>query len=222
MNRCFLLVVCLLASCQHRDNEVRTATPSPAVAPQTVPADRAAPADGEISGRVVETMDAAGYTYARLDRNGTQLWVAGPQSKLAIGTKLERLEGTLMPNFHSNTLNRTFDQIYFVGGFGAGVAAAAPSAPADHATVDRPPATAGDDVSGTVLETMDAAGYTYAQLDRGGSKVWVAGPTTKLAVGTKLGRMSGTLMTGFHSKTLSRTFDQIYFIGTYAIDPAKP
>ncbi|MBA2543891.1 MAG: hypothetical protein H0V17_29875, partial [Deltaproteobacteria bacterium] len=75
--------------------------------------------------------------------------------------------------------------------------------------------------SGTVLVTMDAAGYTYAQLDHGGTKVWIAGPTTKLAVGTKLGRMPGTLMSDFHSKTLARTFDQIYFVGNFAVDPTK-
>ncbi len=199
MKRCVLCVLWLLASCQHRDNEVRTS--APAVATQPPPA----VADGEISGRVVETMDAASYTYARLERANSSIWIAGPQTKLAVGTQLTQLEGQLMTEFHSNTLNRTFPEIYFVTGFGAAPVATEPAAPA------------GDQVSGTVLVTMDAAGYTYAQLDQAGTKVWVAGPTTKLAVGTKLGRMTGTLMSAFHSKTLDRTFDEIYFVGNYAL-----
>jgi len=62
---------------------------------------------------------------------------------------------------------------------------------------------------------MDSGGYTYAKIDRGGATVWVAGPATKLVVGTKVGAMSGTLMTGFRSDTLARTFDQIYFVSSF-------
>ena len=64
---------------------------------------------------------------------------------------------------------------------------------------------------------MDAASYTYAEVDHNGTKSWVAGPTTKLAVGTKLGKMSGSLMSAFHSSTLNRTFDQILLRRVYAI-----
>lgn len=128
-----------------------------------------------------------------------------------------------MADFHSNTLNRTFPQIYFVSGFGASAAPMANHPAPNHppAAPAAAPAADGDAVSGTVLATMDGGGYTYAQLDQNGTKVWVAGPATKLAVGTKVGRMTGTLMTGFKSSTLNRTFDQIYFVGTYAVDPAR-
>jgi hypothetical protein len=78
------------------------------------------------------------------------------------------------------------------------------------------PAAAGDSLDGMVVETMNAGGYTYAKLDQGGGKqVWVAGPETPLTVGAKLTHLSGTLMTGFQSPTLNRTFDQIYFVGTF-------
>ena len=193
--------------------------PAPAPPPPTATAPAAG---GGISGTVVETMDASTYTYARLDHDGTQIWVAGPQTKIAVGTRLGAMQGELMTGFKSDTLKRTFDQIYFVSAFaidGAGPAAAAP------------PAAAGDELSGTVVETMNAAGYTYAQLDHAGTKIWVAGPETKLAVGTKLGKLTGQLMTAFKSDTLKRTFDQIYFIGGWGDgspmapahpDPAKP
>ena len=100
-------------------------------------------------------------------------------------------------------------------------AVAAPSAPMP--TPSQEPA--GDGVSGTVVETMDASAYTYALLERGGQKVWVAGPQTKLAVGAVIGPVSGSPMPGFHSDTLNRTFDQIYFISAFPVvggAPANP
>jgi len=191
-------------------------------APVAPPTATAPAAGGGISGTVVETMDASTYTYARLDHGGTQIWVAGPQTKLAVGTVLGPMQGELMAGFKSDTLKRTFDQIYFINAFAieGGAAAAGP-----------PAAAAGDELSGTVVETMNAAGYTYAQLDHGGTKIWIAGPETKLAVGAKLGKMTGQLMTAFKSDTLKRTFDQIYFVGAWGEggpvaaahpEPAKP
>ncbi|HET7502888.1 MAG TPA: hypothetical protein VFK02_17825 [Kofleriaceae bacterium] len=76
---------------------------------------------------------------------------------------------------------------------------------------------AGDSVSGTVVETMNSGGYTYARLEDGGKQVWVAGPETPLTVGTKIGKVSGMVMSGFKSTTLNRTFDQIYFIGSFDV-----
>ncbi|MBL0217256.1 MAG: DNA-binding protein [Myxococcales bacterium] len=101
------------------------------------------------------------------------------------------------------------------------VTPAAPGAMAN--TPGAPPAPAGDEgMSGTITETMDSGGYTYAKLDNGTRQVWVAGPETKLAVGTKIGTVSGTLMAGFRSTTLNRTFDEIYFIGSFPIAGSAP
>ena len=63
-------------------------------------------------------MPASTYTYARLDHGGHEIWVAGPETALAVGAKVGPLQGTLMTNFHSDTLNRTFPEIYFVSTFG--------------------------------------------------------------------------------------------------------
>jgi hypothetical protein len=189
---------------------------APAPAPSGAPP-APAPAAGEISGTVVETMDASEYTYARLEHDGSSVWVAGPQTALALGTKIGPLAGTAMPGFHSEKLNRTFEQIYFITSFGT-VGAATPTPPVAAA-----PATAGGEISGVVTETMNAGGYTYAQLDRAGTKLWVAGPETKLEVGSTLGAMTGTMMPKFHSDTLKRTFDEIYFINTFVVAaPAIP
>lgn len=69
--------------------------------------------------------------------------------------------------------------------------------------------------SGTVEETMEAGGYTYALLDTTAGEVWVAGPQTAgVAVGQPLSAPSGMLMTDFNSPTLDRTFAEIYFVSS--------
>src|SRR5438309_907893 len=85
---------------------------------------------------------------------------------------------------------------------------AAPAAPAAPGPGVAAPAAAEppgqDSVQGTVVETMSSGGYTYAKLEDGGKQVWVAGPETALAVGAKIGKANGMLMTGFRSTTLNR------------------
>ena len=139
-----LLGLCATLAFAGCTKEPPKSSPTPAAPPATTalpPADRApapaasapspVPPGQPLSGTVVETMSSGGYTYAKLDQGGSQVWVAGPETPLAVGSKVAKLDGTLMPNFRSNTLNRTFDQIYFVGTFGevAG-ATAAPGATA--------------------------------------------------------------------------------------------
>lgn len=213
-----LLFVLALIGCKREPSPAATAPPSPTAA---------APAAGgaDLSGTVGETMSSGGYTYARLDRGSTQTWIAGPETKLAVGAVLGKMDGTLMTNFRSDTLKRTFDKIYFVTEFPTGSSAAAAVAAhgevAMPATPSAPPA-GDDDIEGKILETMNSGGYTYVHLDHAGTKMWIAGPETKLAVGTSLGKMAGTLMTDFRSNTLNRTFDRIYFVGAFPGAAAAP
>jgi hypothetical protein len=197
----------VLAACQRNPSKLNDDLGTPAKAAETDPTPWPSSSGDTISGTVVETMGASTYTYARLDRQGEQIWVAGPETKLVVGAKLGPISGTLMKGFHSDTLDRTFPEIYFVNTFGQ------PIPQSHHVSTART-----GELGGTVVETMDAGGYTYAQLvDHAGAKTWLAGPATKLAVGTKVAGMTGTLMTAFHSDTLKRTFDQIYFVNSYAI-----
>lgn len=66
-------------------------------------------------------------------------------------------------------------------------------------------------LSGTVLETMNASGYTYFQVDSGQQKSWVAIPETTIIKGEKVQYQAGMTMENFHSKTLNRTFSTIVF-----------
>jgi hypothetical protein len=84
---------------------------------------------GNISGKVVETMNAGGYTYVCVEKNGKKTWVAVPEMKVAVGSKMSFQPGAVMPNFTSKTLNRTFDSIIFSGGPVAAGGQAAPAMP---------------------------------------------------------------------------------------------
>lgn len=70
-------------------------------------------------------------------------------------------------------------------------------------------------LTGTVVESFEAGGYTYAQIDTGSEKVWAAGPVTALEPGTEVRISTGMPMRNFHSKGLNRDFELIYFIGTF-------
>ena len=89
------------------------------------------------TGKVVETMNAASYTYVLVDTGKVKLWAAGPQIPIKVGDAVTVTGGTPMPNYHSKTLKRDFDVVYFAGslqGNGAGTVAGNADAklPAGH------------------------------------------------------------------------------------------
>lgn len=65
--------------------------------------------------------------------------------------------------------------------------------------------------SGIVLETMDAADYTYIKVQTDEDNVWVAMPTTKVKTGVRVNYALGMVMRDFESKTLGRTFAKVIF-----------
>jgi hypothetical protein len=124
--------LCLLIGC----TEDAPAPKADAVKPstQTAPAATAAPqsAPGK-SGKVIETMDAAGYTYVQVDTGSEQIWAAAPQFAVKVGDDVIVPEGMPMPNFESKSLKRTFDVVYFVPSvLVGGTASVAGELPADH------------------------------------------------------------------------------------------
>jgi len=68
---------------------------------------------GRISGKVIETMNTGGYTYVRLDSGTNKIWAAGPQSEVKVGDSVAISDAMPMPNYHSKTLNRDFEVVYF-------------------------------------------------------------------------------------------------------------
>jgi hypothetical protein len=72
---------------------------------------------------------------------------------------------------------------------------------------------------------MDAGGYTYVLIDLVEEQRWYAGPVTAISVGDVVQTTNGMSMGAFTSKTLNRTFDDLYFVGTLdnlSATPAMP
>ncbi len=89
--------------------------------------------EGVLAGTVVETMDAGGYTYALLDDGSGEVWVAGPQAAVQVGESLQAHRTMKMEGFHSKSLDRTFEVIWFAGRWGRPGELAEPGAlPAGH------------------------------------------------------------------------------------------
>ena len=66
--------------------------------------------------------------------------------------------------------------------------------------------------TGTALETIKADRYTYVQVDTGTEKVWAATPEFRGKVGDTVVVPKGLAMQNFHSKTLERDFEVVYFV----------
>jgi hypothetical protein len=80
------------------------------------PASKSTAEDNSLSGKVVETMNAGGYTYVCIEKSGKKTWVAVPQTSVTVGQQISFEPGQEMQNFTSKSLNRTFDSIIFSGG----------------------------------------------------------------------------------------------------------
>ncbi|HPF69462.1 MAG TPA: nucleotide-binding protein [Candidatus Krumholzibacteria bacterium] len=125
MKKISLIVILVLASallvvagCNKDGATTRKVATTETPAQEAAPAAAAPAADASMwSGTVAETMDAGGYTYVLLDRGADKIWVAGPQTTVKVGDAIVMSPGMAMNNFESKTLERTFDVIYFVGGF---------------------------------------------------------------------------------------------------------
>lgn len=156
--------------------------------PQTaVPPSPVSSVAGLTTGKVIETMNSGGYTYVHVDTGSEAIWAAGPETVVAVGDVVSFPPGMQMANFESESLNRTFDVVYFVSEIKTGSAASGkPQMPMGHPQVG---------ASGADVDDMDFAGITvpeggqniatlYAQKDRlVGRSVVVRGKVVKFTAG---------------------------------------
>ncbi|MEJ2616894.1 MAG: GW dipeptide domain-containing protein [Ignavibacteriaceae bacterium] len=63
---------------------------------------------------VLDNMNASNYTYLKVKENDSEYWIAVPQMEVQKGETLYFGKSMEMKNFHSETLNKTFDSILFV------------------------------------------------------------------------------------------------------------
>lgn len=88
-------------------------------------------------------------------------------------------------------------------------ASATPAAPAPAAAAQPEEKVS---LSGKILQTMDAGGYSYIYLEtKDGKKKWVAISATPVKVGSNVTFKPGTEMINFESKALKRVFEAITF-----------
>lgn len=96
------------------------------------PAAPGAPAAGAgaVRGKLIERIDAAPYSYLKLQGPAGEIWAAVPQVAVEKGADVVIENPMPMDGFESKTLNRKFDKIYFgtLGGQGGAPQAAAPGA----------------------------------------------------------------------------------------------
>ena len=71
--------------------------------------------------------------------------------------------------------------------------------------------TLGGELTGPVVEQLSASPYIYLRVKTTKGDVWTAVPEAKIANGATVTVFNPMLMTGFASKSLNRTFDEIYF-----------
>ncbi|UCG14196.1 MAG: nucleotide-binding protein [Deltaproteobacteria bacterium] len=70
---------------------------------------------GGFSGTVAETIKVERYTYVQVDTGTEKIWAATSEFHGKVGDTVVVPDGLVMKNFHSNTLKRDFELVYFVG-----------------------------------------------------------------------------------------------------------
>jgi predicted lipoprotein len=235
----FGLIVVLLSSCAGTVKVTQPAVQTAPLQPEAAkpPVTMAKPETPPLEGKVVETMNAGSYTYISLEKDGKKGWVAVPFTEVAVGQEIKVKPGTEMGLFSSKTLKRSFDNITFSPGLVTEVKSEATQAqpaaegamklPAGHKAVDKnakprsmtemknasASGVMAANLSGKVVETMDAGGYTYINLEKDGKQTWAAVPNMRVTVGENMELQPGAVMTNFTSKSLNKTFESVVFSG---------
>jgi hypothetical protein len=136
------------AGCSHQPAPAAAAAsatpPGAEAAPAALPASSsaaAAPGVETVTGEVLETIDAASYTYVRLKTDKGELWAATGKTTVKVGERVTVPLETEMRDFHSPSLKRSFPLIYFVSQIGReGQEAAPPPMAVGHGQGGMPPA----------------------------------------------------------------------------------
>ncbi|MBI5107388.1 MAG: hypothetical protein HZA62_01445 [Rhodocyclales bacterium] len=91
--------------------------PSPAQARELLMPDRpSTPEDLPNQGRVLSSIDANEFTYIEVAReDGGREWIAAPKVALKVGSRIRYEAGSVMTDFYSKLLMRSFPSVMFVG-----------------------------------------------------------------------------------------------------------
>jgi hypothetical protein len=99
-----IMVMIGLSACQKKEKPKTAAAKLPA---------------GTHEVKVLDFINVPNYTYLNVSENGKDYWLAAPTTKVEKGETIYYSKGMEMKNFHSKTINKTFDSIFFVQGISA-------------------------------------------------------------------------------------------------------
>jgi hypothetical protein len=140
-------------------------------------------------------------------------WMALPLFNPKVGEVFYFDGGLQMGEFHSKELDRTFDQINFIGYLSTSLEVSektiVPKPVIDTIPIDAPPV-----LLHTVLvkEVIQAGGYTYLRVDEEGKEEWIAIVKQQANPGEYYTYEDATPMKQFKSRELERTFDEVLFV----------
>jgi len=164
-----LLAALSTLACSSQSGEAPVnAAPSAGAAQPGAPAADAhsvALAGSTVKGKIVETMDSGGYTYALIDTGTEQIWAATTQVAVALGDPVTIVNPMVMPSFHSSTLDRTFDRVLFTDSFSGGAAEADPHGGMMSSFHGGQPPTGAVDLEGISVEPAEG-GVTVEEVFR--------------------------------------------------------
>jgi hypothetical protein len=141
---------------------------------------------GMVRGKVLETMDAAGYTYTLIEMENENRWVASQPVKVEVGDVVQTTQGMAMTAFHSKALNRTFDTVYFVQSLQNLSSASMPEGhpetalPSGHPSVAEPEPTQDMEIAVAQLEPGQDIAWLHAnKVSLAGQQVRIRGQVVK-------------------------------------------
>ena len=165
-----------------------------AASPSGVPEAPAAPAASAplpLAGKVLQTMNAGGYSYVYIEQaDGKKVWVAVTETPVKVGAEMVFKPGMEMGAFESKALKRTFDSIIFSEGVLSGGATSAIADPGKGQGVSPGSQGAAKDkavkisvakASGPNATTVAEAYSKSAKLNK--KKVVIRGQVVKVSVG---------------------------------------
>lgn len=127
---------------------------------------------GVFTGELVETFNSGGYTYAHLKTDQGSVWAAGPRTAINKSDKVSFIGKVAMIDFYSKSLDRKFENIYFVDSFIINGVKTGNTVIDPHKKIDKPQAAA--------LKTFSKAenGQNIAEILK--DKDTLAGKTVKI------------------------------------------
>lgn len=228
-----LLAGLVISACQQEPQQAAETKQQSGTAPAAVQQPKvvdlmaapAAPApsmsNGVATGQVVETIAAAGYTYAKVDVGGQQIWAAGPPTAMKVGDSITFSTAIPMKDFYSKAMERSFPVLYFVDNFSVLSASAGSSSDGGNYHATKPVQMEATTASATLVIEKVSGGYTITEAlaqkrELAGKPIKVRGRVIKVTPGI-MGRNWLHIVDGSGAEKLIVTTNGIASVGNVIV-----